>query len=84
MTLKSYVIIAIIVATLLTSSVNSVVASIARDLTEKEKESGFYHENGYAIFSQSARPAINPDFALDVNCLFDTSYNPTKSRTILK
>lgn len=40
--------------------------------TEKEHEGGYYHENGYTISSQSARPAINPDFAPYVNCLFDT------------
>lgn len=39
--------------------------------TEEERESGFYHENGYAISSQRNRPAINPDFAPDYSCLFD-------------
>jgi hypothetical protein len=70
MTLK-YVIIGAIVMTLLALSVNSVVATIARDLTEKEKESGFYNEKGYANSVQSTRPPINPDFSPDKSCLFD-------------
>lgn len=71
MTLKSYVIIGVIIATFLAPSVNSDIATIARDLTENERESGFYNENGYAISSQSARLPINPDFSPDESCLFD-------------
>lgn len=66
-----YVVIGAIVMTLLASSVNSVVATTGRDLTEKEKEIGFYSEQGYEL-PQHDRPAINPDFALDYDCLFDT------------
>ena len=40
----------------------------ARDLTDKERESGFYRENGSVISNTKERPAINPDFAPDRSC----------------
>jgi hypothetical protein len=70
--LKSSVIIGAIIATLLTSSVNSAVVATTtgRDLTEDERKSGFYSEKGYEL-PQRDRPAINPDFSPDESCLFD-------------
>ena len=42
-----------------------------QDFTEEEREGGFYSEDGYLLL-QDNRPAINPDFAPDYSCLFDT------------
>ena len=60
------------IATLLAS--NMTVASIdstGRVLSEEENESEFYWLDG-SVKSKISRPAINPDFAPDESCLFDT------------
>jgi hypothetical protein len=62
----SYIIIAIAIIVLTVPTVN---ASSGRVLSEEERESGFYDEDGYP--KQADRPAINPDFAPDYSCLFD-------------
>lgn len=66
MTIK-YVVIGILIATLLTPTISGIASG--RDLTDNERESGFYGEMGYVL--QTSRPAINPDFAPDRSCLFD-------------
>lgn len=69
----STVIIGIIATALLMPNITNAFAgdNEPRDpFTEKERESGFYHENGY-LKSQRNRPTINPDFDLDYSCLFD-------------
>ena len=71
MSLKSSLIIGIIILTAtLTFLPADLVFAPSRDLTEVERESGFYNEEGYEL-SQSERPAINPDFDPDESCLFD-------------
>ena len=40
----------------------------ASELSEEEKESGFYRENGSVISNTKERPAINPDFNPDEDC----------------
>jgi hypothetical protein len=70
-----YVVIGAIIATLLGSnlSLDLAFASSGRDLSEEERESGFYNENDYLKSqSQSQRSPVNPDFAPDYDCLFDT------------
>lgn len=42
-----------------------------RELTEKERESGFFNEEGYVNSVQFTRPPTNPDFDPDESCLFD-------------
>jgi hypothetical protein len=48
--------------------VPNVSASVSQELSEEEKESGFYRENGSVISNTKERPAINPDFAPDEDC----------------
>jgi hypothetical protein len=65
MTIK-IVMIGAIVMIILISSISNVSAS-ARELTQDERESGFYNERGSPKYDQD-RPAINPDFAPDEEC----------------
>ncbi|MGH9926622.1 MAG: hypothetical protein ACREAS_08165 [Nitrososphaera sp.] len=69
-TTKYVVMIGIMAVTLLMPNVAFASTIGGRDLTEKERESGMYNEDGYTL-SQSSRPAINPDFDPDESCLFD-------------
>ena len=41
-------------------------ATVRQDLSEEQKASGFYDEEGFP--KQKERPAINPDFAPDEDC----------------
>ena len=61
----------IIVALVIVTSVsaipsNTVFASVSKELSEEERESGFYTEGGLPF--HEGRPAINPDFAPDESC----------------
>ena len=42
-------------------------AYASEGISEEEKESGFYNENGFPKYTHD-RPAINPDFAPDEDC----------------
>ncbi|MGH9982508.1 MAG: hypothetical protein ACRD8W_00955 [Nitrososphaeraceae archaeon] len=65
---KPSVIIGMILVTLLAVP-TGVFASVndRRDLSEEQRESRLYNENGYVI-SNRDRPPINPDFAPDESC----------------
>ena len=70
MALKGIIIGAIIVILLISTSTSTAFASVSRELSEKERESGFYTESGSPKYNKD-RPAINPDFDPDKSCLFD-------------
>lgn len=68
--LKSSVIIEVIIATLLTPTMYVSASVNQEELSEEERESGFYNDTrGSPKYTQD-RPAINPDFAPDENCNF--------------
>ena len=48
-------------------TVPNVYSSVSEELSEEEKESGFYNDNGSVKYTKD-RPAINPDFAPDEDC----------------
>lgn len=60
-----YVIIGAIIAELFTPTMY-VFASVSKELTQEERESGFYDEKGQPIYE--GRPAVNPDFDPDEDC----------------
>jgi hypothetical protein len=59
-----YIVYIFIIAVLLVSIVN-VNATVIKDLTDEERESGFYNEDGTP---SGNRTAINPDFDPDEDC----------------
>ena len=66
MTIKVSIIIGTTIAILLTPTMH-VYASVSKELTQQDRESGFYNEeNGYPKLTD--RPAINPDFDPDEDC----------------
>jgi hypothetical protein len=46
---------------------NVAYASVQQDLSEEERESGFYDEEGYPLNTQD-RPVVNPAFDPDEDC----------------